>query len=196
MSRDEVHAIAQGRVWTGDAAKQRGLVDEIGGLEQAIAAAQDLAKVDATLGFEVYPAEPTLKDFLGSFEQLAAVQAGVRAGVRADGLPLALGVAVDSLAASVGPEGAAWVDAVGGALHTATALQGSHVWAVEWIRRSADNPGLVVARSIQPSAPAHVDVDVDQARSRALDRAGSAARRPSATCRRPGRSGCRRSRRA
>lgn len=135
LSRDEVHAIAQGRVWTGEAAKRHGLVDEIGGLEQALAAAQELAKVDATLGFEVYPAEPTLKDFLGSFEQLAAVRAGVRSGaIRADGLPIPLGIAVDSLAASVGPEGEAWVDAVRGSLHTATTLQGSHVWAVEWIR--------------------------------------------------------------
>ena len=34
-TRDEVHAVAQGRVWTGAQAKERGLVDRLGGLETA-----------------------------------------------------------------------------------------------------------------------------------------------------------------
>jgi protease IV len=42
MSVEEVHAIAQGRVWTGDQARARGLVDEIGGLRQALARARKL----------------------------------------------------------------------------------------------------------------------------------------------------------
>jgi protease IV len=129
MSRDAVHEVAQGRVWTGVAARERGLVDEIGGLEQALAAARELGSVDAKVDLEVYPGEPTLKDFIGS---LGAV--GTPAHVRSDGLPLALGLMVDELAASVGPEGHAWLDAIRGALRTATALQGSHVWAVEWIQ--------------------------------------------------------------
>lgn len=40
MSRDEVHEVAQGRVWTGAQAKERGLVDALGGLEQALAEAR------------------------------------------------------------------------------------------------------------------------------------------------------------
>ena len=36
MSRDEVHAIAQGRIWTGRKAKEIGLVDELGELDLAI----------------------------------------------------------------------------------------------------------------------------------------------------------------
>jgi len=36
MSRDEVHAIAQGRVWTGKQAVERGLVDGLGGIRRAI----------------------------------------------------------------------------------------------------------------------------------------------------------------
>lgn len=131
MDRDAVHEIAQGRVWTGSAAQQRGLVDALGGLEQALAAAHELAKIDPEVGLEVYPAEPTIKDLLGSFGQ---VSAGVQAGVRADGLPLAIGLAVDQLAASVGPDGIAWVEAVRRSLQTAMALQGSTVWAVEWIQ--------------------------------------------------------------
>jgi len=46
MTRDEVHAIAQGRVWTGEKAKELGLVDELGGLEAALAEAQKLAALD------------------------------------------------------------------------------------------------------------------------------------------------------
>jgi protease-4 len=46
MSRDEAHAIAQGRVWTGQKAKELGLVDRLGGLEQAVAAAAELADLD------------------------------------------------------------------------------------------------------------------------------------------------------
>lgn len=46
MTRDEVHEIAQGRVWTGSKAKELGLVDELGGLDAAIAEAQELAGLE------------------------------------------------------------------------------------------------------------------------------------------------------
>ncbi|MBA3460283.1 MAG: signal peptide peptidase SppA [Deltaproteobacteria bacterium] len=64
---DDIHPIAQGRVWTGTRAKELGLVDEIGGLDAAIAMARDMGKVDATTGIEVYPPSPTLRDMLSSF---------------------------------------------------------------------------------------------------------------------------------
>ncbi len=35
MSKEEVHKVAQGRVWTGTQAKERGLIDELGSLEDA-----------------------------------------------------------------------------------------------------------------------------------------------------------------
>lgn len=38
-TRDQIHEVAQGRVWTGQRAKELGLVDEIGGLDRAISAA-------------------------------------------------------------------------------------------------------------------------------------------------------------
>ncbi len=47
MSRDEVHAVAQGRVWTGRQALARGLVDELGGLRRAVVLAQVRAGIDA-----------------------------------------------------------------------------------------------------------------------------------------------------
>ena len=45
MERDAVHAIAQGRVWTGARARKIGLVDKFGGLRDAIAEAARQAKL-------------------------------------------------------------------------------------------------------------------------------------------------------
>jgi protease-4 len=39
MNKEQVNEIAQGRVWTGVMAKEVGLVDELGGLQMAIASA-------------------------------------------------------------------------------------------------------------------------------------------------------------
>lgn len=47
MTYDEVHAIAQGRVWTGKQALDLGLVDALGGLDDAVAAAAARAELDA-----------------------------------------------------------------------------------------------------------------------------------------------------
>ncbi len=47
MTFDEVDNIAQGRVWTGKEALEKGLVDELGGLEDAISVAAELAEIDA-----------------------------------------------------------------------------------------------------------------------------------------------------
>lgn len=44
-TRDEIHAIAQGRIWLGTKGKEIGLVDEIGGLEDAIKAAASKAQL-------------------------------------------------------------------------------------------------------------------------------------------------------
>ncbi len=46
MTIEETHAIAQGRVWTGTAGKEIGLVDVIGDLEDAIKIAGDMAGLD------------------------------------------------------------------------------------------------------------------------------------------------------
>jgi protease-4 len=46
MTQAEVDSIGQGRVWNGISAKRIGLVDEIGGLDQAIIAAADLADLE------------------------------------------------------------------------------------------------------------------------------------------------------
>lgn len=46
LSMDEVEEIAQGRVWTGTQALENGLVDELGGLEDALTYAADQAEVE------------------------------------------------------------------------------------------------------------------------------------------------------
>jgi len=43
---DAVHEVAQGRVWTGEQALERGLVDELGGLDAAIDKAAELAALE------------------------------------------------------------------------------------------------------------------------------------------------------
>ncbi len=45
-SRNDVHRIAQGRVWTGTMAKERGLVDDLGNLENVIEATANAAGLD------------------------------------------------------------------------------------------------------------------------------------------------------
>jgi protease-4 len=55
---EAVHEIARGRVWTGAQAKERGLVDEFGGLDRAVEVAKGLAGIPADKGVRrvVYPA--------------------------------------------------------------------------------------------------------------------------------------------
>jgi protease-4 len=47
-----IDSVGQGRVWTGLQAKDRGLVDEFGGLERAIEVAKELAKIPADKGVQ------------------------------------------------------------------------------------------------------------------------------------------------
>ncbi|MGM0905480.1 MAG: signal peptide peptidase SppA [Pseudomonadota bacterium] len=46
MSRDDVHEVAQGRIWTGKQAMEFGLVDQLGDYDDSIALAAELAAID------------------------------------------------------------------------------------------------------------------------------------------------------
>lgn len=74
---EKVLEIARGRVWTGTDAKERGLVDEFGGLRDSLAAARQLAGIadDAKLNVKVYPAPKT------PFEAFAAFFGGAHTAV-------------------------------------------------------------------------------------------------------------------
>jgi protease-4 len=52
-----IDPFAQGRVWTGRQAKERGLVDELGGLDEALRLARQHAKLEATreVRLDIYP---------------------------------------------------------------------------------------------------------------------------------------------
>jgi len=73
MSRDEVHKIAQGRVWTGEEALKIGLIDRFGGVDAAVASAAKLA------GLEKYrvgdypvikePIQELIEDLTGTTEK-------------------------------------------------------------------------------------------------------------------------------
>ena len=63
MSVEEVEANAQGHVFTGEDALKLKLVDELGGLDKAIAKAAQLAKLDEYYT-AAYPAQPSLLDQL------------------------------------------------------------------------------------------------------------------------------------
>jgi protease-4 len=68
VSRDRVDAVAQGRVWTGQQALERGLVDALGGLDRAIALAKERAKIDPErrVDLVIYPQKPTIYDVLAN----------------------------------------------------------------------------------------------------------------------------------
>jgi protease-4 len=113
MTTDKVREVAKGRVWTGAQAKERGLVDELGGLDVAIARAKALAglKPDDKVQIKLYPQEKNpfeqLQDLFGVSSESAraaltlsavmgdkrvtqamAVAAADRDGLRAEGDPL------------------------------------------------------------------------------------------------------------
>src|SRR5687768_16755989 len=82
-----IDSVAQGRVWTGGQAKDKGLVDEFGGLDKAIDVAKQLAKIPADKGVQrvilPYPTTFLQQLFYGGensntqFEQQRAVLAAM-----------------------------------------------------------------------------------------------------------------------
>lgn len=72
MEKDEVDAVGQGRVWTGADALRHGLVDELGGMEEAIAFAAELVELPEDdygqkwIRIELSPTEQMIVDILGT----------------------------------------------------------------------------------------------------------------------------------
>ncbi len=64
MKVEDVDAIAQGRVWSGAAAKRLGLVDHLGGLDQAVAAAAKRAGLGNEFVVRYLERRPTWRDRL------------------------------------------------------------------------------------------------------------------------------------
>jgi protease-4 len=76
-TRDEVQAVAQGRVWTGAQAKERGLVDRLGGLEEALAAVKERVglRPDEAVETVIFPRPRTFYEALS--DQLGGSSSGV-----------------------------------------------------------------------------------------------------------------------
>ena len=66
-TNDEIDAIGQGRIWDGGTARQLGLVDGLGGMEEALAAAAELAKIEGDYhALYLEPVPDQLSVFLNS----------------------------------------------------------------------------------------------------------------------------------
>jgi protease-4 len=80
VTADKVRPHAEGRIWSGTQGLERGLVDEIGGLSQAIASARKLAKLDADVPVTVEGGAEGLLELLmlgedaGEAEVIAALR--------------------------------------------------------------------------------------------------------------------------
>lgn len=78
LEEAKVREIAEGRVWSGYAAKELGLVDDIGGLADAIAAAAELADLDSGVKIKEFPRKRELADAIS--EAMSRLQTKVTVG--------------------------------------------------------------------------------------------------------------------
>ncbi len=76
-----IDSVGQGRVWTGYQGKERGLVDEYGGLDKAIELAKELAKIPADKSIErvILPQPPTFLQQLMNVDDEGGDQASAEA---------------------------------------------------------------------------------------------------------------------
>jgi protease IV len=78
---EKIDRLSQGRVWTGQQAKANGLIDELGGLDRAVAVAKAHAKIAADVDVELvtYPAPKTfyqlLTDSLSADSRVSTIDA-------------------------------------------------------------------------------------------------------------------------
>lgn len=100
MSYDELHALAQGRVWTGEEAHSRGLVDQLGGFREALALLREKARLGAEEPVEliVVPEPKGLFELLFEQPEEASIATALPAELRSalgwmrllgEGVPLA-----------------------------------------------------------------------------------------------------------
>jgi protease-4 len=88
MKKEAVHEVAQGRVWTGEQALAHGLIDELGGLRQAIAWAESKAGLPEGSPIVELPRveQPLLARLLG----LPTLRASLLEGPMPDGMTRAI----------------------------------------------------------------------------------------------------------
>jgi protease-4 len=83
-TRDEIDAVAQGRVWTGAEAVSRGLVDRLGGLDVAIGLARERAKLgEQDVALVVLPERKSFFETIWERQQEEGVEAALPRELRA-----------------------------------------------------------------------------------------------------------------
>jgi len=72
LTVEQVNQIAQGRIWSGKDAQEINLVDELGGLQEAIATAAEMAQLEEDWQLKEYPQNRSLEERL--IEQLIGIR--------------------------------------------------------------------------------------------------------------------------
>ena len=91
MSKEEVDAVGSGRVWTGQAALEKGLVDVLGNLSEAVRISTEMAQIQDDFRVEFHPDSPTLPEELELF-----MKSGAKAGDVVQELGLLIGEDIDA----------------------------------------------------------------------------------------------------
>lgn len=98
MDREEVHAVAKGRIWSGYRAKEHGLVDELGGINEAVGLAREAAGLGDKVKVQVFPKKKSpvaamagrkdkeLHSAFGAILEMTAPLAEIAAQVRTSGV--------------------------------------------------------------------------------------------------------------
>ena len=141
---EKIDEVAQGRVWTGQQALERGLVDRTGSLREAVRQAAALAKLDEQAPLRWIEREPGRLAQLASLLETRLVQAAVHALGRELGADfargwatlLAPGGAASPLAGVPGSLGAVGAGAAGGGL-----LAGASGEELGWLLESLQRRG-------------------------------------------------------
>ncbi len=95
---ESIEEVAQGRIFTGRLGVNNGLVDQVGGLQDAVAAAQKAAKLESSY-FEVLPRPKTMYDLLAGGPSASALEmdistrAAAKLARKVEGLAYLLGLA-------------------------------------------------------------------------------------------------------
>ncbi len=101
MTRAEVDAVARGRVWTGEQARERKLVDELGGMDRAIALAREKANLAADSAVRVV-AYPRDESFFGRIMGQLGVHSSLE--LRSELRPLQTLLKSEEMAMDPGPQ--------------------------------------------------------------------------------------------
>jgi protease-4 len=94
MTREQVDKIARGRIWSGEDAKGLGLVDQLGGLDQAVASAAKRAKLEKGYRVLYVEKEKTFREKVMAMLATRALEAAVAAGWVGEPSPAASALSV------------------------------------------------------------------------------------------------------